>query len=106
MSGNIDEYGLCSFEKCKIYQISVFRRWIISLGYMSGFVFLFLWEDNTSVTAVTHTIASMIDLFGDYEELISISSRVVADGAARSDLETAFERGSAQYQAYVRQPHL
>ena len=53
-----------------------------------------------------HTIASMSDLFGDYEELISISSRVVADGAARSDLETAFERGSAQYQAYVRQPHL
>ena len=53
-----------------------------------------------------HTIASMSDPFGDYEESISISSRVVADGAARSDLERAFERGSAQYQAYVRQPHL
>ena len=54
------------------------------------------------VTAVTNTIASMRDPFGDYEELISISSRVVADGAVRSDLETAFERGSAQYQAYVK----
>ena len=48
----------------------------------------------------------MSDLFGDYEELNSISSREVADGAARSDLERAFERGSAQYQAYVRQAHL
>ena len=54
------------------------------------------------VIEVTNKIASMRDPFGDYEELIPISSRVAADGAVRSELETQFERGSAQYQAYFK----